>query len=108
MDSLLEIEKLKLKEGYDKCLYFENPVPFSEAFKDEDFDLVQLHSIVQIDAENYPDEILGFCGQFIWKNNNLESADGDNYNKDCMVFGFEKFTYDNDKKGLDILVGNDW
>ena len=61
-------------ERYKDFTILDNPVPFNEFAKDQDIQLVQLHStqIIQVgDKSPYKKFIIGFWGQFEWKNNNL-------------------------------------
>jgi hypothetical protein len=100
-------------ERYKGFTILDNPVPFNEFAKDQDIQLVQLHStqIIQVGNEPpYKKFIIGFWGQFEWKNNKLNSLDGDSYSDSMMVLGHKWFTNEEEgiTKGLDILTGEDW
>ena len=87
-----------------KGFYICAPVSFDEFAEDEDFDVVQVHS-TEIIGNN---DIVGFVGQFKWKNRKLIPLDGDTYNKKMHVIGFERWSMDEFKNSIDILVGDDW
>lgn len=109
-----ELKEIILNDGrYKDFTILDNPVPFNEFAKDQDIQLVQTHStqIVQVGNEPpYKKFIIGFCGQFGWKDNKLNSLDGDSYSDSMMVLGYEWFTNEEKgiTKGLDILTGEDW
>lgn len=94
---------------YRYYILLDKPVKFNEFFKDKDIDCVQLHSTQII---SYPSgkDIVGFCGQFSWKNNEIKSLDGDNYFPNMTVFGYEWFENKEEgiKEGIDILVDNNY
>lgn len=96
-------------DKYKDFTLLDKHVKFNEFFKDKDIDCVQVHSTQII---SYPGgkDIVGFCGQFSWKNNEIKSLDGDNYSPHMTVFGYEWFENEEEgiQKGIDILVGNDW
>ena len=69
-----------------------------------DIDIVQLHSICPAGDK----DIVGFCGAFSWKRNRLSPLDNDTYSPNTIVYGYSWFTTEEGKKGLDILVGDDW
>lgn len=106
---LLSSDKLSKREDqrYSGFTFLGTPVKFSELFKDEDFDIVQTNCIIVVHLKDYTD-VVGFCGQFCWKNNEIESIDHDSYNKDMFIYGYERFTTDNGKKAIEVLVGDDW
>lgn len=83
---------------------------FNQLFKNEDFDVVQLHSAEIFEYKNGTKDFVGFCGVFEWKNNCIEPLDGDSYCDKFKVIGYEKFINEeeNVKNGIDILVGEDW
>ena len=94
-------------ERYKTFTILDTPEPFNKFFADKDINLVQIHS-TEVVGEN---KILGFCGICKWVNNVLSPLDGDLYNAEMLVLGYDWFkvtenglTYD----ALDILVGNDW
>ena len=90
----------KKTDRYKDYTVCENPRPFSEMFKDKDFSRVQVHSNQVVEPIN---DIVGFCGAFAWEDNVIRSLDGDSYNKDMLVLGYEI-----DDDCLEIMVGSDW
>lgn len=105
--------KEKLKEilvNSDRYRYYillDKPVKFNELFKDKDIDCVQVHS-TQIVSYPGGKDIVGFCGQFSWEDNEIKSLDGDNYSPHMTVFGYTWFENKEEgiKIGVDILVGD--
>ena len=99
-----ELSKNPLFEGF-KLL--DQPQRFSELFLNQNFDDVELVSIIRLMTEK---KVGRFLGAFEWKDNEIESLDGDSYNTDMTVYGYEFF--ENPEagvlNGLSILVGNDW
>lgn len=94
---------------YKGFVILNTPIAFKDLFVNKDIDVVQLHSIQTYDTGNGKD-IVGFCGVCEWKNNQLESLDGDSYSENMNVLGYEWFTNEKEgvKTGVDILVGDDW
>lgn len=80
---------LERYESYEKI----EPVKFSEAFKNQDATWVQVH---QMDT--------GFVGTFCWKNNEIVSLDGDDYEEDMLIYGYQWFKNRGGSSCLDILV----
>lgn len=107
---LQSVDKLKEIEGYTDFTILDTPVKFSDLFKNRNFDVVEVHSIQKVNFDKCKEDIVGFCGTFRWKNNKLESLDGDSYNRDTLIYGYEEFTNKeyNVDSGLSILVGNNW
>ena len=75
--------------------------------------LIQVHSIEPLrDKKGNVNGITGFAGQCEVKNGEIVPLDGDTYNSDMTVYGYNWFTYSNlnmgSGRGLDILVGSDW
>lgn len=95
---------VKKIERYKDFTVFDTPRPFDEMYKDRDIPYVQVHSVEIVKSK----DIVGFCGCFEWKNNEIKSLDGDSYNKRMLVLGESWFTNSVGEKSLDILVGNDW
>ena len=99
-----ELSKNPLFEGF-KLL--DQPQKFSELFLNQNFDDVELVSIIRLMTEK---NVGRFLGAFEWKDNEIKSLDGDSYNSDMTVYGYEFF--ENPEagvlNGLSILVGNDW
>ncbi len=100
---------LKNNNRYKEFKILDVPTPFDQIMADQDIDIVQTHSIQTIETDGYTD-IVGFCGQFTWKNNELTPLDGDTYNSKVLVYGYEWWENRENgiKCGLDILVGDDW
>lgn len=101
----------KKSNRYRNFTYCDKPgdklVPFDKFMAGEDIDIVQLHLLDVIGIDENKD-IVGFCGAFEWKNNTLAPLDGDSYNPGVLVYGYRWFTTEDGKRGLDILVGDDW
>lgn len=97
---------LKASDRYKNFTFLDKPVCFKDMFKDKNFDVVQLHSTQIIDIGNGIKDIVGFCGAFKWHNNEITPLDGDDYNNNFNVLGFEEFDYEENGmqlKGIDIL-----
>lgn len=99
----MDIKKIALEEDRFKShTFLDDPIPFSELFKGQYFDLVDVYSI-------FSEMGSCFCGTFRWMNNDIQSLDGDTYNKDMLVYAYEKFINEsNGFSSLSILVGTDW
>lgn len=100
-------EKLKAilaaNERYADFKILDAPAPFAEWAKDKDYPTVQLHDTTVYKWDGGAD-IVGFAGVFAWEDNQLTSLDGDTYNPDMPVVGYEEFD-----GGVDILVkGGEW
>ena len=94
---------LAANERYSNFKILDTPVPFAEWAKDKDFPTVQVHDTTLYKFA-YGTDIVGFVGVFEWKDNVLTSLDGDTYNPDMPVIGYEEF-----EDGVDILVeGGKW
>lgn len=75
--------------------------------------LIQVHSIEPLrDKKGNVNGITGFAGQCEVRNGEIVSLDGDTYNPEMTVYGYNWFTYSSPDmgsgRGLDILVGSDW
>ena len=102
-----ELEKILKESGrYKDFTLLEKPEPFNKFFTDKNYPIVQVHS-TQIFETSGKKDIVGFYGQFEWKDNKITSLDGDSYSETMLVFGYEEFDCEEDI-GIDILVGNDW
>lgn len=99
---MVNINRIKNNPRYSGFTYFEEPVMFDDYFKGKDYDVVQVHDINPI-SDIYPDPI-GFVGQFKWKSNIITPLDGDSYTDEMPIYGFEEFTSDDGRKGIDILT----
>lgn len=84
MNSLKEL--ITKNKRYSKFIILDTPIPLKTLFKDKDIKLLQFHDITPIDEDN----IIGFCGQCTWKNNTLIPLDGDIYNENPLVYGYEE------------------
>ena len=94
---------LAANERYSNFKILDTPVPFAEWAKDKDWPTVQVHDTTLYKFD-YGTDIVGFVGVFEWKDNVLTSLDGDTYNPDMPVIGYEEF-----EDGVDILVeGGKW
>ena len=94
------VENVRNIDRYKKFTYLHESIRFNKCFKNQNFDLVQVHDINPIGDVG---EVLGFVGTFKWENNKIISLDGDSYEPDMKIYGYNKFA---DKK-VDILV-MDW
>ena len=103
MENLKEI--LQKSDRYKNFTILDNPVRFKDMFAGENIDVIQIHSVYILNMKGYQD-IVGFCGQCVWKDNILSALDGDSYSDDMLVYGYEWFTNEKEDitKGLDILV----
>lgn len=106
MNELKEI--IKNSDRYSEFTLLNEPIPFKKLFKDKNFDCVQLHSAQIFTYKNGTKDIVGFCGVFNWMNNTIKPLDGDSYNDNFMVLGYERFSTQNKNNCIDILVGDDW
>ena len=93
---------IKKNKRYKNMHFLENPEMFHVIFRNRDYDVVQIHSASRIKEDS--DEIIGFCGVFKWKDNEITSLDHDSYFKEMPVIGFEEFIDSSGTKCLDILV----
>ena len=94
---------LAANERYSSFTLLDVPVPLSEWAKDKDYPTVQLHDTTVYKWDDGAD-VVGFAGVFAWEDNQLTSLDGDTYNPDMPVIGYEEFD-----GGVDILVkGGEW
>lgn len=94
---------LAANERYSDFTLLDVPVPFSTWAKDKDYPTVQVHDTTVFKWYDGVD-IIGFVGVFKWEDNQLTSLDGDTYNPDMPVIGYEEF-----EDGVDILVkGGEW
>lgn len=101
-------EFIKNSDRYSKFTLLNEPIPFKELFKDKNFDCVQLHSAQTFTYKNGTKDIVGFCGVFNWTDNTIKPLDGDSYNDNFTVLGYERFSTQNKNNCIDILVGDDW
>ena len=101
---MFELKKIKENDRYKNFTFLESPVPFNKLFAGKDYDVVQLHDMTPVSD----DDIVGFCGQCEWKDDNLTPLDHDSYTKKMDVFGYEEFPVVDENgnvlKGVDILV----
>lgn len=96
-------EFVKHSDRYRNFTILPHSQIFSDYFKDKDIAVVQLYSTDRIGGD-----IVGFCGQFKWKNNKIKSLDHDSYNSNMTIYGYSWFKDKNKNNCLDILVGEDW
>lgn len=96
-------EILTANERYADFKILDTPVPFAEWAKDKNYPTVQVHDTTVFEWDS-GDDIIGFVGVFAWEDNQLTSLDGDTYNTNMPVIGYEEFN-----GGVDILVeGGKW
>ncbi len=106
MVSAEELREILKNEKDRHFTIFDTPVVFKEYFAGQDIESVELHSIATLEDES----AIYFVGAFEWKNDTVKSLDGDSYNPDMKVYGYEWWSREDlgIDKGLDILVGSDW
>lgn len=97
---------IKNEERYSDFTLFDEPVVFSEWQKNVDIPCVQLHS-TQLCGPKDSRFIVGFCGVFAWKDNEITPLDGDVYSENTTVVGFNWFHDEENGICLDILV-DEW
>lgn len=97
-----EMQFVLTLQRYQDFTILEDPVPFCELFHNQNIEYVQLHDITIVKKLN---DVVGFSGCFIWKDNEIRPEDGDAYYEDMLVYGYHYFEYDG-VKCLDILVLN--
>ena len=100
---MIDLNIIRKQDRYKGFIYFKKPVKFDEYFKNQTFDLVQLHDIDIAPCGSF----IGFCGSFSWQNNTIKPLDGDSYTPNMNIFGFREFAYDDhdeEMSGLDILT----
>lgn len=100
----MDIKEIAKKEHqFNSHFFLDDPIPFSELFKDKNINVVDVYSIYSAEMGSV------FCGTFRWENNDIRSLDGDTYNKDMLVYAYEKIINEsNGFSSLSILVGTDW
>lgn len=99
---------IKADKRYAKFILFETPQKFSKLFKNKAFELVQVHLSQTYNLQG-KDYLIGFAGAFKWKDNKITSLDGDSYDYNMLIDGYNYFYYTEDTKtyiGLDILTGD--
>jgi hypothetical protein len=86
---------------YEDFIFLEKPTEFdkTDLFSDK-YAEIQLHDVNKI--PDYPD-VLGFCGVFKIENGEIVSLDGDSYDPQMIVVGYQEFVYDNETC-LDLLT----
>lgn len=107
---------LENSERYKNFTILQVPIIFKDLFPNEDFDVIQLHSIQtvvpseELKEDMSYDPFVGFCGQCRWQDKVLFPLDGDTYTPNMPVFGYERWSREEKgiKKALDILVGEEW
>lgn len=109
-EKIKEIIRKNENKRYDFfTLMLENPVKLKDMLKNKDVQVVQLFSLQTCKAKDGKEYLIGFCGQLEWKNNTAISLDGDTYNDDMHVYGYQWWkNEEHGITGLDILVGDDW
>ena len=98
------LKNIKVDKRYDDFTYLDHPVLFRDLFKNKAYDIVQIHDMSPISGSIL--SIVGFCGQFKWNNNVIESLDGDSYTSLMPVWGYHEFIHE-ENVCLDVLV-SEW
>lgn len=96
----MDISIIKTNPRYKNFQCFERPIAFNELFRDTDYDVVQVHDMMPLD------DPVGFVGVFKWKSNALTPLDGDTYNANMPVWGFNVFINKDMQECLDVLSDN--
>ena len=103
-----KLKKIILNDKrYKNFTILPDVVKFKDLFINQNFGLVQLHS-TQTYNDGNTENIVGFCGVFEWKNNEVIPLDGDSYTENTDVIGYNFFTDEDNQICLDILVGENW
>ena len=100
------IKYLKGATRYKGFTLLEDPVRFNDLFAGKEYEKVQLFCTDTIENDGDVVGICGFCGICSWKNGKITPLDGDSYNSEMAVYGYEE--WGNGEKGIDVLVGTDW
>lgn len=98
---------LKSTERYADFEIVDEPERFNKFFANENFDVVQVHDVAPIEIDGKIG-VCGFAGQFSWIDGVLKPLDGDCYNKETLVLGYDKFETEDGKHCIDIMVAEDW
>lgn len=94
-------QRILSNERYKDFLFLEKPTEFdkTDLFSDE-YAEIQLHDVSKIPG--YP-EVVGFCGVFKIENGEIISLDGDSYDPQMIVVGYQEFMHNNETC-LDLLT----
>ena len=105
---LVSSEELSNNPLFEGFKLLDQPQKFSELFLNQNFEVVEVISILKLVTKT-TERISGFSGLFEWKDNKIESLDGDSYNTDMTVYGYKFFEKPEAGvlNGLFILVGAD-
>lgn len=100
---------IETNDRYEDFILLENPVKLKDMLANQNVECIQLHSTQTFETPVGKD-IVGFCGVCAWIDNNIKSLDGDSYYEDMTIYGYSWWSNEEEgiKKGLDVLVGNDW
>ena len=98
---------IRKQKRYQNFTLLDTPENFNQLFANQTIRRVQVHSIAVSGTPDDPD-IVGFCGAFQWRGNHLTSLDGDSYAENVRVLGYQWFLDRENRRCLDILVGDDW
>ena len=90
--------------SYQKYTLLETPIEFSKLANNKNYIVVDVHCLTSV----YPEEIVGFVGEFSWINNIIAPYDGDSYNRDMLVYAYHEYTNSHNETCIGILVGDDW
>ena len=90
-------------ERYKDFIFLEKPTEFdkTDLFSDK-YAEIQLKDVRKIPGYPYPD-VVGFCGVFEIESGEIVSLDGDSYDPQMIVVGYQEFTHDNETC-LDLLT----
>ena len=90
---------------YEVFTFLNEPTNFSKRFTGYSYDVVRIFDMSLLPGvwKNMGDAILGYVGEFEWKNNTINPLDGDAYTHDTIIWGYDEWTI-NGIKCLDILA----
>ena len=96
----------KTNERYDDFVFISGStnMPFRLFAADDNYHIVQVYDLSIIPSA---DDIVGFAGQFRWENKKITSLDGDSYNPDMTIWGYEIFRDDDGNLCITVLTC-DW
>lgn len=101
-------KRVSNNDRYKDFTFLEKPTEFdkTDLFSDK-YAEIQLHDVSKTPKwsgriPGWPD-VIGFCGVFKIENGEIISLDGDSYDPQMIVVGYQEFTHDNETC-LDLLT----
>lgn len=94
-------QRVSNMDRYKDFTFLEKLTEFdkTDLFSDK-YDVIQLHDVKGIPG--YPD-VLGFCGVFKIESGKIAPLDGDSYDSQMIVVGYQEFRHNNETC-LDLLT----